>query len=127
MRKTLILLMGSLLVSALWVPVAWADAEKGKTYFRSVQDGNCSTCHYTDSKRLVGPGMENVTKRHSDEWLRQWLKDPQATWSSNHPETLELKIRVRKKQMKYTSCQKKPMTGEQIGDLLDFFNTLEKE
>ncbi|MFQ5873250.1 MAG: c-type cytochrome [Dehalococcoidia bacterium] len=127
MRRTLLSLLGGLLAPALWVSVAWADAETGDAYFRSVEGGNCITCHSTGSKRLIGPGMENVTKRHSDVWLRLWLKNPQALWSSDHPETLELKSRVHKTRVKVTSCQKKPMTEEQIGDLLDFLKTLEKE
>ena len=126
MRNTVIFLLGGLLVSTLWAPMARADAKKGETYFRSVEGGNCKTCHSISSKRLVGPGMENVTKRHSDGWLRQWLQNPQATWKSEHPETLDLKSRMRKTRVKVTSCQKKHMTEEQIGDLVDFLKTLEK-
>ncbi len=125
MRTTSILSLGSVLVWALAVSIAWADPESGKEFFRSIQGGNCKTCHYTNSLRLVGPGMENVTRRHTDEWLRLWLKDSQETWRSDHPETVELKERVRKTRVGATSCQKGEMTEVQLGDLLDFLDTLE--
>ncbi|MBW2271013.1 MAG: c-type cytochrome [Deltaproteobacteria bacterium] len=103
------------------------DPEAGKQFLESIEGGNCKTCHYTSKLRMVGPGMESVTKRHTDEWLRMWLTDPQGTWRSDHPETEELKTRTRKAKAPVTSCVKKPMTQWQVDDLISFLETLEKE
>ncbi len=105
---------------------AWADAKKGEEIFNDMQKGDCKSCHRVDSRKLVGPGLANVTKRHSDVWLKKFLKDPQGTWSSDHPETLELKKRVRKTRVPITVCKKNPMTSDQLQDLVDYLSTLEK-
>ncbi|MBW2280745.1 MAG: cytochrome c [Deltaproteobacteria bacterium] len=104
-----------------------AGAKAGKVYFDSIKGGNCKTCHYTNDRRLVGPGMRDVTTRHSDEWLRSWLKDPQGTWKSDHPETADLKKRTRKTRVGATSCMKQPMSDEETRNLIDFLSTLKEE
>ncbi|MAE95236.1 MAG: hypothetical protein CL910_11300 [Deltaproteobacteria bacterium] len=103
------------------------DPEAGKIFFESIQGGNCKTCHYTNQLRMVGPGMENVTRRHTREWMRSWLTDPQGTWQSDHPETEDLKSRTRKGRVPVTACQKGKMTEGQLNDLISFLETLEKD
>ena len=127
MRKTSIRFLAVLFASAFWLPAAWADADAGKAYFTSIEGGNCKSCHYTNDRRMVGPGLADVTRLHTEEWLHLWLKDPQGTWQAEHPETLDLKSRTRKQRSRATSCVKKPMTDEQMDDLLDFLKTLETE
>lgn len=105
---------------------SWADAAKGEEIFNSMQQGDCKSCHRVDGSKLVGPGLADVTKRHSKEWILEFLKDPQSTWKSDHPETIELKDRVRKTRVPFTTCKKNPMTAEQLQDLFDYLSTLEK-
>lgn len=124
--KTTALLV-AILASTVWASEATADPEAGKTFFDSIEGGNCKACHYTTKLRMVGPGMENVTKRHSEEWLQLWLSDPQGTWKGDHPETQELKERTRKVKAPATSCVKKPMDETQTRDLVDYLKTLETE
>lgn len=104
----------------------WADAAKGEAYFSSINGGNCSSCHYVDGRKLVGPGLKNVTQRHSEDWLKEFLMDPQATWKSDNPETLELKKHVRKTRAPRTVCIKGHMTPEQIQDMTDYLKALER-
>ena len=121
-RSAFLVSMGLLLLP---FAQAGADAEKGKAYFNDVQGGNCRTCHYTDETKLVGPGLGNLLVRHSEEWVRLFITDPQKTWQTDHPETIELKKSVRggfKK--RYTGCKKRPMAAETKQDLIDFFKTL---
>ena len=127
MRTTLAPLLVVLLASVVWAPSASADPEAGKTYFESIEGGNCKTCHYTSKLRMVGPGMQNVTRRHTEDWLRLWLHDPQGTWKSDHPETRELKERTRKARAPATSCMKKPMDETQTNDLVDYLKALETD
>ena len=103
---------------------AQADAEKGKEFFNDVEGGNCRTCHKTTSSKLIGPGLQNIMERHSEEWVRLFITDPQKTWEMDHPETVDLKKRVRGMKMQYARCRKVPMSEETKDDLIDFFKTL---
>ncbi len=103
------------------------DPDAGKQFFDSIRGGNCKICHYTNERRMVGPGMRNVTRRHTEDWLRMWLNDPQGTWRSGHPETEELRTRTRKNKVPVTACVKQPMTEKQVDDLISFLKTLETD
>jgi cytochrome c2 len=116
----------ALAVCLLSVSVASADARKGEEFFNSMQGGDCKSCHRVDGSKLVGPGLANVMTRHSNEWLKAFLTDPQATWKSEDPETLELKKRVLKTRVPFTVCKKGPMTSDQLQDLIDYLATLDK-
>ncbi len=126
MRKVFVSTQSVLVVFFLSFSFAWADAKRGEEFFNSMQGGDCKSCHRVDGSKLVGPGLADVTKRHTNEWLKAFLSDPQATWKSEHPETLELKTRVRKTRVPITTCKKGPMTSEQLQDLLDYLATLDK-
>jgi mono/diheme cytochrome c family protein len=118
---TLLLTAGSLMIPL----AAGADAVKGKELFEAVDGGNCRVCHSTTSTKVVGPGLGGLMSRHSEEWVRMFITDPQKTWETDHPETIELKKRIRGGMVKKaTSCQKKPLTEEGKRDLIDFFKTL---
>lgn len=122
MKKASTLLLATSLCLATG---AMADAGKGKEYFHSTQGGKCATCHATSETKLVGPGLGSVMTRHSEEWVMSFITDPQKAWETDHPETIELKKRIRGGMTKrYTSCQKAPMTAETKQDLIDFFKTL---
>lgn len=123
--KVLSYVGGSLIYLLCSLPT-WADAARGEEIFNSMQEGDCKSCHRVDGSKLVGPGLADVTKRHSKEWILEFLKDPQSTWTSEHPETIELKKRVRKTRVPITACKKNPMTAAQLQDLLDYLSTLEK-
>ena len=101
-----------------------ADVEAGRQLFESAESGNCATCHNTTTLNKVGPGLQDVAGRHSEEWLLSWMKDPQGTWQSDHPETLELRERTHKLRSRATSCVKKPMEEQQLVDLMDYLGTL---
>lgn len=57
-------------------------ASKGE----KISDLKCMSCHKLSNEKLVGPGWENVTKRHSAEWIMNFMtntdemidKDPKA-------------------------------------------------
>jgi cytochrome c2 len=90
----------------------------------SVEGVNCATCHYLDEKKLVGPGMQDVTKRHTQEWL----KDSQKVWSDKkHPEIKQLRKLMRKKRNRFTSRVKSKMKEEKHQNLMEFLKSLETE
>ena len=57
-------------------------ATKGQT----VYDVKCSSCHKLTDEKLVGPGWQGVTSRHTPEWIMNFVtnvdemlaKDPKA-------------------------------------------------
>ena len=121
-----VLTCGAVVVARVF-PMAWGEVNKGEEYFQKSDQGNCRSCHYPDKRRLVGLGLRGVTQRHSVEWLELFLNDPQETWDSDHPETLELKKRVRKTRAPVTVCRKENMTSENYRNLMDYLESLEKQ
>ncbi|NIM20869.1 MAG: c-type cytochrome [Candidatus Latescibacteria bacterium] len=122
MKKYAVLIsFGFLLFS---IDQALADAARGEKFFNDVQGGNCRTCHLVDDTKLIGPGLGNLMVRHSEEWVRQFITDPQKTWETDHPETIELKKRVRATNRQFARCKKAPMTAEIENDLIEYFKTL---
>jgi cytochrome c2 len=67
MKNTLASLLVVPSAAVVCAPDASADPEAGKIFFDSIEGGNCKSCHYTSTLRMVGPGLENVSKRHSEE------------------------------------------------------------
>ena len=101
-----------------------ADISQGEIFFSDINGGGCYSCHYTDARKMVGPGLKGISERHTDEWLQLFLTDPQATWKSDHAETLELKKRVRKKRAPRTLCSKNAMSEQQLTHLVDYLKSL---
>ena len=127
MRKFLALWTTPLLLTIAWPSASSADADAGKELFESAESGNCVTCHHTTALNKVGPGLQDVSERHSEQWLHSWMKDPQGTWRSEHPETLELRERTSKLRTRMTSCVKKPMPEQGVMNLIDYLGTLVSE
>lgn len=50
-----------------------AYGQDGKAVFKQ----NCAACHKTSSQLLVGPGLEGITTKRSEEWLIKWIKNSQ--------------------------------------------------
>jgi cytochrome c551/c552 len=53
-------------------------ASKGKELFTTK---GCSACHYADKERnvkLVGPGLKNIHKERSEEWLIAMITKPDS-------------------------------------------------
>lgn len=101
------------------------DAAIGKSIYENKKAGNCKMCHKTTKKKLVGPGLEGVSARHSDGWMKKWLKDPQATWEENDAETHELKKQMKKEKRKKTAMKlKRKLSDEEIDNLVAYLKTL---
>ncbi len=66
----------SLVFSLVWMLLLSVDAlaQDGKTVFKQ----NCGMCHYATAQKLVGPGLEGINDRRSEDWLLKWIKDSQG-------------------------------------------------
>lgn len=49
-----------------------AMASKGKELFQT----NCTACHLPTDQRLVGPGLHNITKIRTPEWIMNMITNP---------------------------------------------------
>jgi len=60
-------------------------SQDGKTLFKQ----NCGVCHTTTQQKMVGPGLEGITTKRSEEWLIKWIKDSQALVKSGDATAVE--------------------------------------
>lgn len=65
----------------------------------------CKACHRITEGMKVGPSLKGVTERRSDEWLDQWIKDPEAMIENGDPVALELLEKYKKKMPRLKSMQ----------------------
>lgn len=61
------------------------NAADGKALFKQ----NCGVCHTTTQQKMVGPGLEGITTKRSEEWLIKWIKDSQALIKSGDADAIK--------------------------------------
>jgi cbb3-type cytochrome oxidase cytochrome c subunit len=66
---------------------SYGDTSSGEELFNK----KCKQCHKTTEQLSIGPGLKDVTKRRSVEWIEKWLIDPKKVLESNDPIAQELK------------------------------------
>lgn len=71
---------------ALPIVAGAQDAGKGEEIFEK----KCKTCHRLTDEGKTGPGLADVTKRRTVEWLNKWLSNPGAVIASGDPGALAL-------------------------------------
>ena len=54
------------------------DAAEGEQIFKN----NCASCHNTNAEALVGPGLQDITKRRPIDWIVKWVHNPQTVIAS---------------------------------------------
>ncbi|MDH5508758.1 MAG: cytochrome c [Nitrospinota bacterium] len=94
-------------------PSASEDFQAAERLFKR----KCYMCHRLSADPKVGPGLEGVTIRRSDEWLHEWLLDPEAMWKKGDPDALEL-VNKFKKVMKSVDAMKDEKNRRLIIDYL---------
>ena len=76
------------------------------TYAQSVEEekklykANCTACHMID-KKLIGPALEGVNDKYSEEWLIKWIKNSAEMIASGDPQAVAI----------YEEYNKSPMTS----------------
>lgn len=79
------------------------DMAVGENLFKR----KCKSCHRLSDGVKVGPGLAGVTRRRTEEWLHEWLKNPKAMINKGDPIAVKLK-----KKFKKTMRKMKPMQDE---------------
>ncbi len=75
-----------------------ADAgviDAGSTLFKN----NCTQCHSVGTDVVVGPGLKDVHKRRTDDWLKKWIKNSSALIQSGDKQAVEVFNQYAKQQM----------------------------
>lgn len=69
------------------IPRSTASAQaNGEALFKA----NCTSCHVVGDNKVVGPGLKNVHKRRSEEWLLKWIKNSQALVKAGDADAVKL-------------------------------------
>lgn len=42
----------------------------------SIFNSKCSSCHKTSEEKLIGPGLEDITKRRTPYWIMNFISNP---------------------------------------------------
>jgi hypothetical protein len=94
---------------------SWGNSETahlGKIY--------CGSCHYPNSKRSIGPGLQGALERvPSNSWLIAFIRDEDSLAKTSDPYTRML-------EEKYGDFQhhkfKKMLTNQQITSIIEYTN-----
>ena len=107
-------LIGFLILPA---PAGAQDAGKGEEIFEK----KCKTCHRVTDEVKTGPGLADVTRRHTNEWLHKWLTSPKAVIEGGDPAALALVKRFKIKMPVIDLMQDE----NNRNDVIAFLKTLE--
>lgn len=61
-------------------------AKKGEAIFNL----NCIACHMITEEKVIGPGLQGVTKRREKEWIKKFVKNSQAVIESGDEYAVKL-------------------------------------
>ncbi len=103
-------------------PALSAEAEMGKNLFET--KGECNKCHEINHDKIFGLGLAGIKSRHSDEWLKKWISNPEAVWSDNDPETQALKKRFRKTEKPKLEMEPGKLSDAEADRIIEYLKTL---
>lgn len=63
-----------------------SNAESSKDFFKT----NCSTCHSTGDKTVLGPGLKGLSERRSEEWIMKWVRNSTELIESGDKDAVQL-------------------------------------
>lgn len=74
-----------LLFSSLFSTQAQDNIDEGKVLFKS----RCASCHAID-KRIIGPALKDVDKRHEEKWIIDFIHSSQTVINSGDKAAIKL-------------------------------------
>ena len=92
-------------------------AETGEEIFQSK---GCIACHTIGKGKLAGPDLLGVTERREEEWLRNWLKNPDTMLLSD-PIAQELLKEY------FVPMPNQDLSDEQVEILIEYFKEMDKQ
>lgn len=76
----------ALLIALLLISGISVAQTSGETLYRQ----NCASCHDVGTKRMIGPGLQGINEKRSNEWLHDWIKDSQAMVKAGDPDAVAI-------------------------------------
>ncbi len=67
-------------------PVAAQDVDQGQQTFQTL----CAMCHTLGGGRLVGPDLQGVTDRHTEEWIIEFVQHSQQMIVAGDPDAVAI-------------------------------------
>jgi cytochrome c551/c552 len=73
------------LMILMLIPVS-LFSQDGKAIFTAT----CTACHSIGKGTIVGPDLKDVTKTHSVDWIKKWIRGSQAMVEAKDPMAVEM-------------------------------------
>lgn len=115
-KKKFVAISSVFIVGLVSASLSYGDALPGEELFNK----KCKQCHKITEQLLIGPGLKDVTKRRSIEWIEKWLKDPKKMLDSDDPIGQELKKNFKRVMPKIPEMS----TEENRRDIIEYLKTL---
>ena len=122
MKRSFLFAIATVIATMFTSGPAYADLNAGKALFEG--SVKCTNCHNLSDKKKVGPGLAGIAKRTTEDWIKKWLKDPPAAWNADDEYTKKLKETMKKADKPKPSHTTRPLSDQEIGDLVDYLKTL---
>lgn len=82
----------------------------------------CTACHSIDlTKKLIGPPLQNITKKRNIEWLHKWIKNNKSLIKNGDKEALDIYNKYNKSDMNLFLH----LSKDDINDILSFIDNPE--
>lgn len=93
--------------------IAGAQAGIGEEKFNAV----CAACHTIGAGRRVGPDLQGVQERRSENWLLSFIRSPQQMISAGDPVAIQLEQEFK------MVMPDPPVSADEIKEILTFIRT----
>lgn len=98
-----------------------ASVDNGKALFKA----NCTRCHSIGTNKVLGPGLQDVTKRvPGADWLHKWIKNNKEVLKSGDTYATKLYADNQNQDMQVFDGQ---LTDAQIDDIVAYISNPPKE
>lgn len=89
-------------------------SESGENIFKTL----CATCHTLSDKVAIGPGLQGISEKRSEEWIIKWVKNSQALIDASDKDALAIFEEFHKIPMPGFS----QLTDQEIKDVIKYIN-----
>ena len=86
----------------------------------SIFNSKCSSCHKTSEEKLIGPGLEDITKRRTPYWIMNFISNPSPMIYKDT--TLHKLV-----QLCLIEMPDVELDEDEVRDIFEFFRFLDKQ
>ena len=78
---------------------------------------NCASCHKSNTKQFVGPGLQGMRERQNDDWIIRWTRNSKELIESGDAYAIEIFNKFNK-----TPMPPQPLQDEEIMAIFDYID-----